>query len=44
MIKKIVEFYRISAPSKNITAGQEINEQKRYKRLRWSTFLAATVG
>lgn len=44
MIKKIVEFYRISAPSKSIIEGQEINEQKKYKRLRWSTFLAATVG
>jgi len=43
MIKKIVEFYRISTPEKGITSNVE-EEKKRYKKLRWSTFLAATIG
>ncbi|GAB1417172.1 MFS transporter [Paludibacter sp.] len=44
MIKKIVEFYKISAPLEYTKGVNEIDEQKRYKRLRWSTFLAATIG
>lgn len=43
MFKKLVDFYRISS-NKPLIADSEINIQKKYKRLQWSTFLAATFG
>ncbi|MEA4982962.1 MAG: MFS transporter [Paludibacter sp.] len=43
MIKKIVDFYRISSPAEEATDNAD-EKKKRYKRLRWSTFLAATFG
>lgn len=43
MIKKILNFYKISSSSAPFTgSGEEL--QIRYKRLRLSSFLAATIG
>lgn len=39
MIKKIIDFYRLSAPQAVLKA-----HDSRFKRLQWSTFLAATLG
>lgn len=43
MIKKILTFYKISPPSVSFKGNDE-EVQKRYKRLRLSSFLAATIG
>lgn len=43
MIKKIISFYKISSPSKPFS-GTEAEQQKYYKKLRWSSFLAGTIG
>lgn len=43
MIKKILSFYKISAP-KEIEEGTEQDIEKRYKKLRFSSFLAGTIG
>lgn len=43
MIKRISNFYRISSPSPLLEASEQ-EQQKRYKRLRMSSFLAATIG
>lgn len=43
MIKRILSYYKISAPKKTMEATEdEVN--KYYKKLRWSSFLAATIG
>lgn len=39
MWKKILDFYRISSPS-----GYAKGDEKLFRRLRWSTFLSATLG
>lgn len=44
MIRQIVNFYRISAPATPATNTSEEATKKRYRKLRWSTFLAATIG
>lgn len=43
MFKKIISFYKISLPV-NVEAITEEEQQKKYKRLRLSSFLAATIG
>lgn len=43
MIKKILNFYRISSPVAPLPLSEQ-DRQKRYKRLRLSSFLAATIG
>lgn len=43
MIKKILRFYNISSPVTPLPIS-EGEQQKRYKRLRMSSFLAATIG
>jgi OPA family sugar phosphate sensor protein UhpC-like MFS transporter len=42
MIKKIIQFYKVSSSSEVIGTSEEI--KKRYTRLRWSVFLSATLG
>ena len=42
MIKKLLDFYRISPP---IVGGETDSERySRFKRIRWATFLSATTG
>lgn len=43
MLKKITSFYKISSPSTPFS-GNEAEQQKYYNRLRWSSFLAGTIG
>lgn len=43
MFDKIINFYRVSSAKPLISSDAEINA-KRYKYLKWSTFLAATLG
>lgn len=43
MIKKILNFYKISSPAVPLSLSEE-ELPKRYKRLRLSSFLAATIG
>lgn len=43
MYKKLLNFYRISSPATPFSGNRE-EEQKYYKKLRWSAFLAATTG
>lgn len=43
MIKKIQKYFRISAPSTPFE-GSEEDQKKYYKKLRWSSFLAGTIG
>jgi len=43
MIKKVLGFYKISSPAAPLSLS-EAEQQKRYKRLRMSSFLAATIG
>lgn len=43
MIKKILSYYKISAPKKTME-GNEDEVNKYYKKLRWSSFLSATIG
>lgn len=43
MIKKIQKYFRISAPSTPFE-GSEEEQKKYYKKLRWSSFLAGTIG
>lgn len=42
MLKRIIDFYRISSP-KPLMEGTEEQLHKRYKYLQWSTFLSATL-
>ena len=41
---KLLDFYTISAPKALDERETELQRVKRYKRLRWSTFFAATIG
>lgn len=43
MIKKLLSFYKTSAPSSPFQ-GTEKEQQKYYNKLRWSAFLAGTIG
>lgn len=43
MIKKIINFYKISSPGNEFT-GNEEEQKKYYNKLRWSSFLAGTIG
>jgi len=43
MIKKILNFYKMSIPSKPFE-GDEKEQEKYYKKLRISSFIAATIG
>lgn len=43
MIKKILNFYKVSSPSKPFE-GDEKKQEKYYKKLRISSFVAATIG
>lgn len=43
MLKRIISFYKISEPSTPFS-GSEDEQKKYYKRLRWSSFLAGTIG
>ncbi len=43
MFKKIISFYKISSPVK-LESITEDEQQRKYKRLRFSSFFAATVG
>lgn len=43
MIKKIINFYKISPPSSEMLSDEQAID-KRYKKLRLSSFLAATIG
>jgi len=43
MLKRITSFYRISSPSAPFTGSDE-GQQKYYKKLCWSSFLAGTIG
>lgn len=43
MFDKIINVYRVSSAKPLISSDAEINA-KRYKYLKWSTFLAATLG
>jgi OPA family sugar phosphate sensor protein UhpC-like MFS transporter len=43
MIKKILNFYKMSSPSAPVL-GDEKDQEKYYKKLRMSSFLAATIG
>lgn len=43
MLRKIISFYKISAPSKPFE-GNEKDQKRYYNKLRWSSFLAGTVG
>lgn len=43
MLKKIISFYKISSPSSPF-AGDEESQRKYYNKLRWSSFLAGTIG
>lgn len=43
MIRKILNFYKISSPVTPLPLSEE-EQQRRYKRLRLSSFLAATIG
>lgn len=44
IIKKIFDFYRISVPSIQHKYPDENERQKQFKRIRWATFLSATMG
>lgn len=43
MLKHIIDFYRVSA-AKPCNGEPLAEQQRRLKRLQWSTFLSATVG
>ncbi len=43
MFRKISSFYKISSPSKPFE-GSEAEQNKYYKKLCWSSFLAGTIG
>ncbi len=42
MIKKIIQFYTALAPKQELIDSENINSK--YKRLRWSVFISATIG
>jgi len=42
MINKIAQFYSILAPKKDLIPQGTI--ESKYKRLRWSVFISATLG
>ncbi len=44
MLNKIIAFYRISSDKPPIKSLSDKETLKRYKQLRWSTFLSATIG
>lgn len=44
IIKKILDFYRISSPNVSQTYASEDEKQKQFRRIRWATFLSATMG
>jgi len=43
IFKKIAEFYNIS-PSRPLSSESQEVKDKQYRKLRWSSFLAATIG
>lgn len=43
MVKKVFNFYLMSSPSEPLSGG-EAEQDKYYRKLRMSTFLAATIG
>lgn len=43
MLKKIIDFYKVSEPIPAKASTPEENERK-LKRLQWATFLSATIG
>lgn len=43
MLKRITSFYKISSPSAPFNGSDE-EQQKYYKKLCWSSFLAGTIG
>lgn len=44
IIKKIIDFYRISSPDTQHVFLNEKERQKQFNRIRWATFLSATMG
>ena len=42
MINKIAQFYKVLAPKKELIPQESI--ESKYKRLRWSVFISATIG
>lgn len=42
MIKKTTQFYKVLAPKKELIPQESIDSK--YKRLRWSVFISATIG
>lgn len=44
MFKKLISFYRITPVKELVENETEAQQLKRYKRLRWQTFFAATIG
>ncbi len=44
MFKKIISFYKISAPASITFQGDEKEQKKYYNKLRWSCFLSGTIG
>lgn len=43
MLKKIISFYKTSSPSAPFS-GDEEEQNKYYNKLKWSSFLAGTIG
>lgn len=43
MLKKFIAFFKKSAPASPYS-GNETHQKKYYNKLRWSSFLAATIG
>lgn len=44
IVHKIVRFFKVSSPKELNSNETEEQRMKRYRRLRWSTFLSATIG
>lgn len=42
MIKKIVQFYKVSTPSQLLSTKEE--QENLYKKLKWQVFISATIG
>lgn len=44
MLKQFVSFFKTSAPAKQPFQGDAVAQKKYYNKLRWSSFLAGTIG
>ncbi|MDD4489571.1 MAG: MFS transporter, partial [Paludibacter sp.] len=44
MLKQFVSFFKTSAPAEQPFQGDEAAQKKYYNKLRWSSFLAGTIG